>query len=281
MLSLQSNRQRIEKFVYAKGTNVALYNAERADKYQKFERSIFRALNRQIADIAKDPNRIDTMILLAKQDDIDLRKLDVKNIAPQLLAEVSHAFQDSLGKLVNVAAYLYWAGEQGGQAALDKLGIGGVFGLKNPELLAYFDDYSNLLITSVDDYTKRWIAAKIQEGKTLGLSPYEIAETLRSDGKIISKIRAERIVLTETAKAMTHVEVEAARRYGIEEKIWRTSLDDRVDPICLGLEGERVGINRLFSIGTEGPPAHVSCRCFIEEVVPTFWQIPDNLWLGQ
>lgn len=279
MLNLINNRREIEKVVYSKGINVALTNAEESVTYQKFQRNLYRALNRQIQKVAKS-DRLDMLIFLSKNKQTDLAK--DKGINPDVIVEIAKLIADeSLENTINIAAYLYWAGEQGGKAAMDKVGIQGIFGLSNPELLAYFDDYSNLLIQSVDSYTKKWIAQKIQEGKDSGLTPYQIQESLIKDGRNISRIRAERIVLTETAKAMTTVELKAMMRYGIKEKIWRTSRDDRVDPICVGLEGEKVAINKLFSGGYQGPPAHVSCRCYVEEVMPYNWQYPDKPWLGE
>lgn len=272
MLHLHRTRLQIEKFVYQKGTNVALYNAEHSDRYQNFKKAVLRGLTSQINRIADYKNTLPLLISLAK----------AKSTTPELLSQVSVLVRtDSLSEKVNLASYLVWAGEQGGQAGLDKLGIDGIFGLKDDELITYFNDYSRLVIDSVDDYTKQWIATTIQDGKINGLTPFEIAEMLQEEGKAISAIRAERIVLTETAKAMSTIELETAKRNGILEKIWRTSLDERVCPTCSPLENERRKISENFSVGTDGPPAHVSCRCYFEEVIPEDWVMPSKLWVGQ
>ena len=270
MQTLKANRLRLEKFVYDKGTNVALYNAEHHKIYREFEARLYRALLKQIITIARNDNFIDSILLLSKA---------ATPAAEQQVSVFLGAV--ALTDEVDVSAYLVWAGEQGGQAALDKLAINGIFGLKNPDLINYFDDSAKLLITSVDDYTKEWIANQIQEGKTNMLTPYEIAQKMVDESDEFSQMRAKRIVLTETATAMTKVELEAATRYGIQEKIWRTSNDDRVDPICSDLEGARVGIKQSFPGGYEGPPAHPNCRCFIEEVIPEAWTPPQNAWLGE
>lgn len=271
MLHLRRTRLQIEKFVYEKGTNVALYNAEHADRYQKFEKQVQAGLYSQIKHVANYKESLPLLMSLAK----------AQKYTAELLAQVSILVnKDSLGGKVDLSAYLVWAGEQGGQAFFDKTGIDADFVLKDEQLITYFNDYSRLVIDSVDDYTKQWIATKIQDGKLAGMTPFEIQQMLLDDGKAITSIRAERIVLTETAKAMSTIELESARRNAIKEKIWRTSIDDRVCPICSPLEGEQKGINELFSAGVEAPPAHVSCRCYFEEVIPDQWEV-NKLWQGQ
>lgn len=266
---LHNNRIRIEKFVYEQGINVALYNAEQSKKYQKIQRDFEKALNKQVATIGKDENTMDTLVMLAKKAD------------HPLLGQVAVLINKMpINEQVELAAYLVYAGELGGQSALDKLGIDAVFGLKNQQVIDYFGDYSNLLLDDIDETTTKFVADTIQKGKDEGLSPFEIAKNLIDTGKAINAIRAERIVLTETARAMTLIEIEEAQRLGIRKKIWRTSRDDRVDPICIELEGKEAAIKGLFVGGYEGPPAHVSCRCYIEEVIPDDWQIPENIWVG-
>lgn len=269
MLTLWQNRVRVEKSVYKNGINVALHHAENSDTYIKF-------LNRS------EKTLFDPIKRVASSDIASLTMVAKAATTEALVTQVGALIAtDSFGNKLDLAAFLVWAGERGGQAALDKLEIQGIFELKNKDLVNYFEDHSKLLIRSVDDYTKEWIAEKIQEGKNKGLSPKEISQTLLEDGKVISRVRAERIVLTETASAMTKVENEAARRYGIKEKIWRTSRDERTCPICLELEGKRASIIGNFPGGYDGPPAHPSCRCFEEEVIPDDWETPNAVWTGQ
>lgn len=269
-MHLHKTRIQIEKFLYTKGRNVALYNAEHSDRYKNFEKAVKAGLVDQIRAIADYENSLPLLMSLAKGP------------SQELLAQVSVLIsKDSLGKKVDLSAYMVWAGEQGGQAFFDKNAIDLTFGLKDEELITYFNDYSRLVIDSVDDYTKEWIATKIQDGKIAGFTPFELQQQLELDGDAISSIRAERIVLTETATAMTKIELEAAKRNGIVDKVWRTSLDERVCPTCSPLEGEKRKIGENFSSGTDGPPAHVSCRCYFEDVIPDGWVIPEKAWVGQ
>lgn len=274
MQSIKATRLRIEKFVYKKGTNVALFNAEQSKEYKKFKEDLQKALMAQIRHIADRTETINTLLLWTKAAQPD---------NPQLIKEVSIALADETldNQDIEISGYLTWAGEQGGQAALDKLGVDAIFGLVNKELLDYFDDYTQLLIQTLDETTKKWIAETLQNGKTQGLTPDQISNLLVDEGKGITKIRAERIVLTETAKAMSRVELETYRRYGVEEKIWRTSRDERVCPVCAPMDGERRKVKDNFSQGIEGPPAHVSCRCYMEQVVPDNWETPTTGWTGE
>lgn len=268
---LRRTRLRVEKMIYEKGTNVALYHAERSKRYQNFQSKLEKELYKQIKYAVSDDN-IDILVVLAK----------AKSVPQELLAQVSAIIKKvTLEGVVAFAEYLMWAGEQGGQAAVDKAGIDGVFGLVNEDFVAYFDDYSKLLIKSLDDFTMEWLAGKIQQGKSEGLTNFEIQEQIRKEGKGFSAIRAERIVLTETAKAMVTVEMEAYKRWGIVDIVWKTSLDERVCPICGDLNNKEAKIGGTFPGGYESPPAHVSCRCYIDQIIPKGWELPEDPWLGQ
>ncbi len=260
---------KIESELRKRGINVALNHAEETGFFKSFRSDLRKGLFSQINFIASDKKKMDRLFALAK--------LSLKQLVTSFLAS------NSIGNAVDFKAFLVWAGGRGGQATLDEIQIEGRFTLTNPELVDFFDDHSKLLIKSVDDTTAKWIALKIQKGKKKGMTPQEIAQTLIDDGKGIAKVRAQQIAMNELINAMTIVELEAATRYGIKEKIWRTSVDDRVCPICIPLEGIKEGINELFNSSEgpiQGPPAHVGCRCFLEEVIPSNWRIPDDIWLG-
>lgn len=261
---------KIERELYKRGINVALRQAEFTRFYRSFRSQLRKALFSQIEFIAKDKKKMAALFALAKLSLLQKVKLFLVGKA--------------ISKFVDFEKFLIWAANRGGQAILNELKIEGVFGLTNPELIDFFDDHAKLLIESVDDFTAEWIAMKIQRGKKKGWGVDEIAKSLIDDGKEISKLRAQRIAQNELVNAMTIIELEAAERYGIEEIIWRTSIDDRVCPICIPLEGEKRKVGGKFPVpggSVEGPPAHVGCRCFLEEVIPSGWTIPDSIWLGK
>lgn len=252
-------RKRIEKAVYEQGINVALYHVENSEWYKDFMIETREAIASQIKGVVTNDN-IDSLLLHTKA-----KKLNVA-----LITQVG-ALMTKLADLLGLADILIRAGQAGGQAFFDKNGIDGVFNIKNPELIAYFEDHTRLLIDSVDNTTKEWIAYKIQDGKDNLLTASEIVESILAETDVFTRVRAETIVLTEVANAMMITEIAVASEYGIKEIIWRTSIDDRVCEICLPLEGVRTNIGKSFPDGYGHPPAHPRCRCFIEEVIPSDW----------
>lgn len=251
-------RRRIEKAVYDSGINVALYHVENSDWYKDFMRETQDAITSQIKEVVTVKN-VDNLLLFTKKE---------KNI--ELITQVG-ALMTRIVELLGLADFLIKAGREGGQAFYDKTGITGSFLMKNPELISYLEDHSNLILDSVDETTKEWIASKLQGGRDRLLSPAEIVNEILEETDAFTRVRAETIVLTETANAMMVVEIKVAEEYGIKEIIWRTSIDDRVCEICLPLEGSKTNIGKAFPDGYFHPPAHPRCRCFIEEVIPREW----------
>lgn len=74
--------------------------------------------------------------------------------------------------------------------------------------------------------------------------------------------RAHRIAVTETTRAFTEGQrlvQQELRRGGLGlERVWRTSMDEVVCPICGALEDKR----ESEGWGYDGPPAHPNCRCW-------------------
>ena len=130
-----TTRFRIYKNAYDKRINVHLFNAENSDTYKTFQKNLATNLFSQVEYVASD---IETLYVLSKAASVEL------------LAQVGGLVAKyELSKKLGLNLFMYWAGEQGGQAAMDKLGINGVFGLQNPKFLQYFDQSDNLIINSV------------------------------------------------------------------------------------------------------------------------------------
>lgn len=264
MLHLHRTRLKIEKAVYDNGINVALFHAENSDEYKAFEKDLEFAFITQINEAVEF---IDDLLLHTKAENSLIKQIGT--------------IITSIGSLVGMNSFLRSMGNFGGQAGLDKLDIQGKFVLQNQDLIRYFDDHSRLLITSLDNTTAKWLANKIQTGRANLQSPNEIVVAMLDEGVAFSRVRAEMIVLTETANALSIVEMEVATKYGIKEIIWRTSVDERVCPICMPLEGSKTVIGKNFVEGVKHPPAHPRCRCFLEEVIPDNWNPSNYGWLGE
>ena len=154
------------------------------------------------------------------------------------------------------------------------------FKLKNLNLRRYFESDAGKTIPGLDNTTAEWIANQMQMGFDEELSPLEIGARMSDLSEQWSRDRAENIAVTEAAKASTYVENQATKRYGITTHKWHTSLDEKVCPICIPLEGEEVAVGANFSAGVDGPPAHNVCRCFMDDVVPEGWTVPEDPWNG-
>lgn len=85
--------------------------------------------------------------------------------------------------------------------------------------------------------------------------------------------RAERIAVTEVTRVFAEGNRAAWRSTGLVGGMrWNTVNDDLVCPICGPLDGMIVeldgnGFTTSDGEGITGPPAHVSCRCFLTPVV--------------
>jgi len=289
---LHSLKRKLDTFLYGFGFNVALDNAEKDRTYKGFILSLRKALLWQIEQVNKDINFERLM---------QVKKFKVPPSENKEMAAIIRAIFEDLDLGVafeqfdeGLGVYIEWGANAGGQAALDKLGIDGVFGVTDPNWLKYLDSAENLLITSVDDTTKRWIAGILQEGIENHLTTLELRDLLMTEAKILSPVRAEMIARTEIANVMNRTELESYKRAGILQKRWRTSRDERVCQWCAPLDNTIVATEETFSqtakaskgakeitYTKQAPPLHIRCRCFLQAVEDEWWQVGDKrVWMG-
>lgn len=253
-------RLEVSKFLYRAGTNVALYNATKHPKYSKFRDNLEAAIQQQISVFVDE----------AKISEIGF------DTTPSL--EIVNKYFPSLDTVYpkgreGIDAVYIWAGTQGGQAALDKLGIGKVrkaieatFVLRNLEMISRLLNGANLMIKSVDDTTRQWIAETIAAGKSEFFTNDEVARLLVEGGRDISKFRAKLIAETEVASAMSVIERQTYKYNNVRQMKWEVSTDTEVCPICADNSGKVVGVDATFPSGDTEPPAHPRCRCYLEPV---------------
>jgi SPP1 gp7 family putative phage head morphogenesis protein len=82
--------------------------------------------------------------------------------------------------------------------------------------------------------------------------------------------RAKLIAQTETTRAAYEGSKEGYQESGVISEVeWVCVNDEKVCPICGedGLNGKRAPLGGEFPDGTDGPPAHPGCRCFVRPVV--------------
>jgi SPP1 gp7 family putative phage head morphogenesis protein len=81
------------------------------------------------------------------------------------------------------------------------------------------------------------------------------------------KERREVIARTETAKAVSQGDAEAAKAAGAKWKIWQTTGDNRVSDECQANEAQGpIPVKQSFTSGASEPPQHPRCRCSVSYI---------------
>lgn len=276
-VKLKAIKKALEKFFYSSGTNIAFYNASRKPEYKEFRVFCERAIRKQVMDFATE----DSVRAIVDRVPKTLTKVD-DTIIDTILSAILVSFTKTIkGGAATIDNFMLWAGIHGGQAWLNKAQIDLTFRLFNPEVVSKLQDRRNYLINTLDETTKDWIARVISKGVVSGKTNAEIVRDLQEQVKDMSKLRARKIVETETAHAMGMVELETAKRNGATQKKWVTSRDEKVCPICNGNEQQGfIPLHEQFVMSkTLAVPGHVFCRCYLN------WNIPPDLteeqiWIG-
>lgn len=268
---LRSLYYRFQKYFYTAGYNIGFHTVITQKETKDFEKSVATAIEKQILHIANVDKLYD--LVRHREKAIDRNML-------LLLGAAWLAFDKSIsiGK-IGILAYLLWAGEQGGQIALDKIVPDRIFDLKDPNIERQFLERTAFLISTVDKTTQKWIVTTIEGGLENGLEMPKIAEYLKSEAKKIATERAGIITETELMNALNIVEVTTFEKNGIEKHKWITSADERVEELCLANEAAgAIDVGDIFPSGTENPPAHIACRCFLLPVLPEY--LDNSVWTG-
>ncbi len=260
----------IEKFFYKTKINVALLRALGSQERTTFKTSVKTAIKQQLSVFTKKEviNRI-----------IGLEKGMIDN--PELLDGVIQNWLFLIAVLDEsvINEYLFFAANEGGQSAFDKLGIDGVFLLTNETYLKSINRRSKESIAMIEKTTQLWIVKTLREALRQGLSSEEIAKLIKSAISRVASERADLISEHELALTMGEIEMEVYRRSGVMNVHWLTAQDERTCEICI--KNEQAGsipIGTLFPSGVLTVPAHQRCRCLILPVIPS--RI-ETIWNGQ
>lgn len=282
-----SIQKKVKRARLTLGDNVVLDEAEKQQEFLDFEKQLQKAIFSQVKEITSDERLMNELILLTF-------KAEVNQVIMLYLLNKFTPIGDKL-KAGAIMAFMTFSANAGGQGALDQLGIESKpFLLENEEVTRYLSNRSLALAKSIDTTTKKDIARMIESGRKNLLTNAEIATLIATKYKDISENRARLIARNELANAVNAVAYETFIRNRVTKVRWVTVLDDRVCPICQPLHNEVVGIRQSF-IGTsedkhgfsstvfegERPPAHVNCRCYLEEVIEGF-EVRDEtiVWTG-
>ncbi|MDT0435612.1 MULTISPECIES: phage minor head protein [Streptomyces] len=75
---------------------------------------------------------------------------------------------------------------------------------------------------------------------------------------------AERVAVTEIARAVSAASLNTYRANGVRQKSWFTAVDERVCPVCMNNEAAgAIPLSQQFPSGHGIPPGHPSCRCVL------------------
>ena len=126
------------------------------------------------------------------------------------------------------------------------------------------------------NYYNTLIAGGTSDRRALELSTRYAARQHRYRGYLIA--RTELAFAYNQGSYEGTKQAQAAGYLGEVEKVWCTADDERVCPICGGLDGKRIAMDDDFDFPTKltdqtirrVPPAHPSCRCSVmyEEIGP-------------
>lgn len=105
------------------------------------------------------------------------------------------------------------------------------------------------------------ITRELTEGLSQGLNPREMARNLNGRVDAIGIKRARTMARTEVVRAHAESTITRFEQSGVEEvrgqAEFATAGDDRVCPICEGLDGDRFSLEEARGL----IPVHPNCRC--------------------
>lgn len=255
---LEEVRGVMERFLYRVRYNIAFYKASRSGEYARFHDAISDAIRQQILVYATR-EKVEELAKVEKavQQLTDEGILD--KLEPYWIPLLSIIEEEELDR------FYKWAGEFGGNVALDKLGIDDDFVLTSEDVLDGLMDRKDFLVDTVDESTRSWIARTIEDAKKRDVSPTAVARLFRDVADRRGELRADKIAETETMWAMNYVEWLTYKKNGVTEKYWVTTYDERTCEICQANEAVGwIGIDEKFPSGDLHPLAHVLCRCFLK-----------------
>jgi len=135
-----------------------------------------------------------------------------------------------------------------------------------PSIAEKAKSYVSLIENDLSEKAINLTGDLIEQGLKEGLHPSDIVRNIRDliDDPTVLDSDLERIVRTETNRALSEGRDLQAKAIGAKEKEWITVGDNRVDQdVCIPCELEGwIPVGEVFTAsGTEYPPGHPNCRC--------------------
>lgn len=185
--------------------------------------------------------------------------------------------------------YLPLAGELGGQQAINDLGLGIAFNLRNPQIMAELKERGvkitgNISANTLQDFRDTLYRTYMEEG----MNPREVAREIKGMFEETYKNRSMTISRTECGIAQMNVQNETYVRNGVKKKRWLAIIDANTRDSHIAMDGKVVDIDEPFPNGLmypldpTGPPEEIiNCRCDYEAFDVKEEDIPQVPWTGQ
>ena len=144
------------------------------------------------------------------------------------------------------------------------------FDRTNPSAVAWAKNHAGELIKGISKTTRDDVREVITRAFVEGIPPRSAASLLLD--AVGDATRALTIARTETMRASNEGQEQLWKQAtdvglltGREERMWIVTPDDRLCPICEGLEDRTSPLNGMFTSNSgasyDVPPAHPNCRC--------------------
>lgn len=146
---------------------------------------------------------------------------------------------------------------------------GFTFDVTNPSATAWAKAQAGDLISGVSEATREEIRELVEASFAEQFDVDQLADDISDI--LGDDTRAEKIARTESMRAANEGQqqlwdqaTEAGFLTGLESKVWITTPDDRLCPVCEPLDGQTVALDDTFDVdgdSIDAPPAHPNCRC--------------------
>ena len=139
----------------------------------------------------------------------------------------------------------------------------------NPHIEGWLKTHSIDLADEINTTTLDKLKASLYEGWEAGESIPDLSNRVRDLYEEFDKSRADSIARTESIMASGQGALAEYEASGVVDRVmWVATPDERLCPICEGLDGSVADLGEAFSFEDDygdgtSPPAHTNCRCCI------------------
>ncbi len=144
--------------------------------------------------------------------------------------------------------------------------IGIKFDTTNKAAISWAKKHAAELITDITETTRERIHDEVVDAFKEKISPAQLADLLETiiddDDRATLIARNESMIAASNGQRQAWDQaVDKGLLEGDEKREWIITPDDRLCPICEELDGAVTDLGGNYPDGSDGPPAHVNCRC--------------------